>query len=97
MFFSVIIKNLNWEILTKNLVTFKRWDGAMDKKISQKKTIYRGNCLKRGRGRGRLGQFADLRRDLEKKRWCLWGEGGWYPNAHTMFEAIFLDSLRSRS
>ena len=37
MFFSVIIKNLNWEILTKNLVTFKRWDGAMDKKISQKK------------------------------------------------------------
>ena len=26
MFFSVITKNLNWEILTKNLVTFKRWD-----------------------------------------------------------------------
>ena len=25
MFFSVITKNLNWEILTKNLVTFKRW------------------------------------------------------------------------
>ena len=24
MFFSVITKNLNWEILTKNLVTFKR-------------------------------------------------------------------------
>ena len=22
-------KNLNWEILTKNLVTFKRWDGMM--------------------------------------------------------------------
>ena len=28
MFFSVIIKNLNWEVLTKNLVTFKRWDGV---------------------------------------------------------------------
>ena len=28
MFFSVITKNLNWEILTKNLVTFKRWDGV---------------------------------------------------------------------
>ena len=27
MFFSVIAKNLNWEILTNNLVTFKRWDG----------------------------------------------------------------------
>ena len=30
MFFSVITKNLNWEILTKNLVTFKRWDGVKD-------------------------------------------------------------------
>ena len=28
MFLSVITKNLNWEILTKNLVTFKRWDGV---------------------------------------------------------------------
>ena len=27
MFFSVITKNINWEILTKNLVTFKRWTG----------------------------------------------------------------------
>ena len=24
-------KNLNWEILTKNLLTFKRWDGIKDK------------------------------------------------------------------
>ena len=31
MLFSVINKNLNWEILTKNLVTFKRWDGVKDK------------------------------------------------------------------
>ena len=30
MFFSVITKNLNWEILTKTLVTFKRWDGVKD-------------------------------------------------------------------
>ena len=28
MFFSVITKNLNEENLTKNLVTFKRWDGG---------------------------------------------------------------------
>ena len=27
MFFSDIMKNLNWKILSKNLVTFKRWDG----------------------------------------------------------------------
>ena len=33
MFFSVITKNLNWEILTKNLVTFKRWDEAKDEKF----------------------------------------------------------------
>ena len=32
MFFPVITKNLNWEILTKNLVTFKRWDGVKDEK-----------------------------------------------------------------
>ena len=31
MFFSVINKNLNWEISTKNLVTFKRWDVVKDK------------------------------------------------------------------
>ena len=31
--FSVITKNLNWEILTMNLVTFKRWDGAKDDKF----------------------------------------------------------------
>ena len=30
MFFSV--KNLNWEILNKNYVTFKRGDGVKDKK-----------------------------------------------------------------
>ena len=27
MFFSVITKNLNWKILTKNMDTFKRWMG----------------------------------------------------------------------
>ena len=33
MFFSILTKNLNWEILTKNLVTFKRWDGVKDEKF----------------------------------------------------------------
>ena len=32
MFLSLITKNLNWEILTKNLVTFKRWNGVKDEK-----------------------------------------------------------------
>ena len=33
MFLSSITKNLNWEILTNNLVTFKRWDGVKDAKV----------------------------------------------------------------
>ena len=35
MFFTVITKILilNWEILTKNLVTLKRWDGVKDEKF----------------------------------------------------------------
>ena len=33
MFFSVVTKNLNWEILMKDLVTFKRWDGVKDEKF----------------------------------------------------------------
>ena len=32
MFFSVITKNLNWEILIKNSVTFKKWDRVKDEK-----------------------------------------------------------------
>ena len=34
MFFCVVTKYLNWENLTKNLVTFKRWDdGVKDEKF----------------------------------------------------------------
>ena len=29
-FFSIITKNLNWEILSKNLITCKRLDGVKD-------------------------------------------------------------------
>ena len=29
IFFTVITKNFNWEILTKNLVTFKRQDEVL--------------------------------------------------------------------
>ena len=29
----MITKNLNWEILTRNLVTFKKWDGVKDEKF----------------------------------------------------------------
>ena len=33
MLFSVINKNLNWEMLTKNLDTFKKQDGVKDEKF----------------------------------------------------------------
>ena len=42
----VITKNLNWEILAKSLVTFKRWDGVKDEKFYypslQKNQIFKG-------------------------------------------------------
>ena len=34
MFFSILTKNLNREILIKNLVTFKRWNGIMDENFN---------------------------------------------------------------
>ena len=34
-------KNLNWKISSKNLVTFKRWEGVNDKKFK-----YYGTSLK---------------------------------------------------
>ena len=33
MLFSVMTKNLNWEILIKNLLIFKRWDEVKDEKF----------------------------------------------------------------
>ena len=33
-------KNLNWKFSTKNLVTFKRWDGVNDKKILKKGVMF---------------------------------------------------------
>ena len=51
MFFPVITKNLKWEFLTKNLVTFKRWDRVKMKFLGgelTKNQYMGGNCLKRG-------------------------------------------------
>ena len=33
MLFSVVTKNLKWKILTKNIVTFQRWDEFKDGKL----------------------------------------------------------------
>ena len=75
MLFSFITKNLKWEMLTKNLVTFKKWHGGslknpIFKGDSRKTNIQRGGLSKKGEG---LGQFADLRRGLVKKWGCFEG------------------------
>ena len=41
MFVSARTKNSNWEVLTKNLITFKRSDGVKDEKFQ-----YFGGLLK---------------------------------------------------
>ena len=60
MLLSDITRNLNSEILTKNLVNFRRWDGIQDEKLKyygnkyvflkKKKQYTWGNCLIRGEG-----------------------------------------------
>ena len=40
MFFPVTTKNVNWKILMKSLVTFKRWDAVKYEKL------YYGSSLK---------------------------------------------------
>ena len=56
MLCSVATKNSDWKILTKSLVTFKRWDGVY---IS-------GDYLKKVEGE--LGQFANLRGGIWQER-----------------------------
>ena len=41
MCFSIITKNLNWEILTKNFVTFRRWDEVKNQKFNMGVPILR--------------------------------------------------------
>ena len=61
MLFSLIIKDLNWEILAKNLVAFKKWEGVKDEKFqyyggSLKNLIFRGGIKKVYRFMRRLGK-----------------------------------------
>ena len=43
--FSAITKNLNWEILTENLVTSKRWDGVKDRGVLGQSADLRGDVV----------------------------------------------------
>ena len=95
MFSSMITKNLNWETLTKNSVTFKRWDGVKDGVNIMGVRWFLGgggggaqkykNIGRITLNGGRLGQFADLR-GAWQKRWGGVFEGVWYPNAHSHIE-----------
>ena len=46
-------KNLNWEISTKNFVTFKRWDRVNDEKFKYYGSSLKDPILRRGGGGGR--------------------------------------------
>ena len=81
---SLITKNLNWEILTKNLVTFKRWDGVKDKKF------WCASSLKIRFIEGESRQFADLRVEGLGKKGGVFEEGGGDTPMHTMNLAIIL-------
>ena len=59
MFFSVITKNFNWELLTKNLVSFKRWDGVKYYGGSLKNSIFRGQSFANS-SKGWVGEFGDF-------------------------------------
>ena len=57
MLFFVITKNLNLEILSKNFVTFKSWDGVTDEHFqyyggSLKNPIFRGKGFTKNQDRG---------------------------------------------
>ena len=110
MFFSVITENLNWEILTENLVTFKRWDGVKDEKFwyyggslknliftgGHENPIYRGNYQKGGHC-----PFADLGGGLAKKWWwCFWrwgvGGGAVIPQCTLLIRHYGINRPRSR-
>ena len=74
MLFFVITKNLNLEILSKNFVTFKSWDGVKDEHFqyyggSLKNPIFRGKGFTKNQEGGRL-RFCRSKGSLVKK-----GEG----------------------
>ena len=43
-------KNSSWEVLTKNLVTFKRWDEVKDKKFVMLRRFSKNPVYRRGGG-----------------------------------------------
>ena len=76
MFFSVVTKNSNWEILSKNLVTIKKQDGVKDEKIyyflGLKSLIFRSEGYKKQfLGGGEGCEKVIQRGDCLKRTVCL--------------------------
>ena len=76
MFLSVIIKNLNWEILTKKLVTFKRWDWVKGEKFQYGVSLKNPNFTPRKTNlqgelpeKGGDSDLDSLQTSLGKKVW----------------------------
>ena len=90
MFFSVITKNFNWEILTKDLVFLKDGMGLRIKNFNimgvhwkiqfleggARKSNIGGNCLKMG-----AWTVWRFKRGLGEKEGGVF-KGDWYPNVH---------------
>ena len=71
MFFSVKTTNLYWEIFTKNLVAFKRWDGLRmilwgftEDPIFSRRGVTKPNIYRTCPKGKNLGKVADLREGL---------------------------------
>ena len=92
MFFSVITKNLNWEILPKNFVAFKYGMGLRIENFntmgdhwkiwslgrqSQKKIYVGRNCLKRG-----AWTVCRFKSGIGKQEVVLFLTEDWYSNVH---------------
>ena len=92
MFFSVQTKNVNWEILNKNLVTFKRWDGVKDEKFqfyrgSLKNLVFKEAVCEKPICKGELPKSGAWticrfkegggRGGVGKERGYIWVERGW--------------------
>ena len=65
MFFSFITKNSHWEILTKILVTFKRWDGLRTKNCNTYRSSLKNPIFSGERG---VHEKPIYKGELPKKR-----------------------------